>query len=38
MKDRIMHYLDEFANGVSNELANELQTELGLDTQTFQSH
>ncbi len=38
MKDRIMHYLDDFANGTSNELAAELQAELGLDQQTFQSH
>lgn len=38
MKDRIMRYLDEFANGKPNELAPELQGELGLDTATFQSH
>jgi len=38
MKDRIMGYLNEFANGVSNELAVELQKELNLDPQTFQSH
>jgi len=38
MKDRIMRYLDEFANGTSNELAMELQQELGLDSQTFQSN
>jgi len=33
-----MRYLNEFANGVSNELAIELQKELSLDPQTFQSH
>ena len=38
MKDRIMRYLNEFANGESNELAGELQKELSLDPQTFQSH
>ncbi len=38
MKDRIMRYLNEFAHGETNELANELQQELGLDAQTFQSH
>jgi len=38
MKDRIMGYLNEFANGASNELAVELQQELGLDSQTFQSN
>ena len=38
MKDRIMRYLNEFANGTPNELALELQTELGLDPLTFQSH
>jgi len=38
MKDRIMRYLNEFANGESNELATELQKELSLDPQTFQSH
>ncbi len=38
MKNRIMRYLNEFANGQSNELALELQQELNLDPQTFQSH
>ncbi|HTH56447.1 MAG TPA: UvrD-helicase domain-containing protein [Cyclobacteriaceae bacterium] len=38
MKDRIMRYLDEFAQGKPNELAKELQAELGLDAATFQSH
>lgn len=38
MKDRIMRYLDDFANGRANELAAELQSELGLDSSTFQSH
>jgi ATP-dependent helicase/nuclease subunit A len=38
MKDRIMRYLNEFANGEANELALELQKELNLDPQTFQSH
>ncbi|HEV8515157.1 MAG TPA: UvrD-helicase domain-containing protein, partial [Cyclobacteriaceae bacterium] len=37
MKDRIMRYLNEFANGETNELALELQKELNLDPQTFQS-
>lgn len=36
MKDRILAYLDEFANGKSNELAEELKKELGLDNNTFQ--
>jgi len=38
MKDRIMRYLSEFSRGEANELALELQHELGLDSQTFQSH
>ncbi|HLZ17936.1 MAG TPA: UvrD-helicase domain-containing protein [Cyclobacteriaceae bacterium] len=38
MKNRIMHYLNEFVNGEPNELAAELQQELGLDPQTFKSH
>ncbi len=38
MKDRIMRYLNEFSRGETNELAIELQDELGLDPQTFQSH
>lgn len=38
MKDRILAYLDDFAKGKENELAIELQQELGLDPQTFQQH
>ncbi len=38
MKGRIMRYLNEFASGEENELANELRNELALDAQTFQSH
>src|SRR6267154_3376218 len=38
MKDRIMRYMDEFSRGETNELAIELQHELGLDPQTFQGH
>ena len=36
MKDRILSYLDKFANGVDNDLASELQIELKLDAKTFQ--
>jgi ATP-dependent exoDNAse (exonuclease V) beta subunit len=36
MKDRILEYLDEFANGRKNELADELKKELQLDDSTFQ--
>lgn len=36
MKDRILAYLDEFANGSPNELAEELKRELKLDANTFQ--
>lgn len=35
MKDRILSYLDDFANGRANELAEELKKELGLDANTF---
>lgn len=35
MKDRILYYLDAFANGRDNELANELKKELLLDDPTF---
>jgi ATP-dependent exoDNAse (exonuclease V) beta subunit len=35
MKDRILFYLDEFANGRDNELAHELKKELNLDDLTF---
>jgi len=38
MKDRIMQYLNAFASGKANELAQELQKELGLDTPTFQNY
>ena len=36
MKDRILAYLDDFANGRKNELADELKKELGQDDNTFQ--
>lgn len=36
MKDRILTYLDDFANGKQNDLAEELKRELGLDQSTFQ--
>ena len=36
MKDRILAYLDKFANGVPDELAEELKKELKLDANTFQ--
>lgn len=36
MKDRILAYLDQFANGKPNELAEELKAELKLDANTFQ--
>ena len=38
MKDRILNYLDDFAKGRTNELAEELKAELGCDEQTFQQH
>jgi ATP-dependent helicase/nuclease subunit A len=38
MKDRILAYVDEFAKGKPNELANELMTELSQDAQTFQQN
>ncbi|MGC4022077.1 MAG: UvrD-helicase domain-containing protein [Cyclobacteriaceae bacterium] len=38
MKNRIMRYLNEFAQGDQNELALELQKELKLDPQTFQNY
>jgi ATP-dependent helicase/nuclease subunit A len=38
MKDRILAYLDDFAHARPNELAEELQSELSLDAQTFQQH
>lgn len=36
MKDRILDYLDDFANGRDSELTKELQAELKLDAPTFQ--
>ncbi len=36
MKDRILAYLDDFANGRKNELADELKKELRQDDNTFQ--
>lgn len=36
MKDRILAYLDKFANGEADELAEELKKELTLDANTFQ--
>ncbi|MBK5280416.1 MAG: UvrD-helicase domain-containing protein [Bacteroidia bacterium] len=38
MKDRILTYLDRFSKGEANDLAKELQEELGLDASTFQMH
>jgi ATP-dependent helicase/nuclease subunit A len=38
MKDRILFYLDEFAKGNSNDLADELMAELKQDAQTFQQN
>lgn len=38
MKDRILHYLNDFARGGGNSLAEELQRELGMDAQTFQQN
>src|SRR5690348_13123705 len=35
MKDRILEYLDDFANARPNELAKELKKELGFDDLTF---
>ncbi len=36
MKDRILEYLNDFANGKTTALAGELQRELNIDSQTFQ--
>lgn len=36
MKDRILAYLDDFANNRDNDLSEELRTELKLDASTFQ--
>ncbi len=38
MKDRILNYLDAFANGRKSELSEELQRELAMDPQTFRLH
>jgi ATP-dependent helicase/nuclease subunit A len=38
MKDRILDYLDKFAKGEKDELAEELKKETGLDDQTFQQY
>jgi ATP-dependent helicase/nuclease subunit A len=38
MKDRILAYLDEFANGRGGDLAAELKNELALDNLTFQQY
>ncbi|MEK6783356.1 MAG: UvrD-helicase domain-containing protein [Bacteroidota bacterium] len=38
MKDRILAYLDKFANGKENDLSKELQDELKFDASTFQMH
>lgn len=36
MKDRILAYLDDFAQGRENDLSEELRKDLGLDASTFQ--
>jgi ATP-dependent helicase/nuclease subunit A len=38
MKDRILAYLDDFANSRDNDLSEELQKELTLDASTFQMY
>ncbi|MEX2232770.1 MAG: UvrD-helicase domain-containing protein [Cyclobacteriaceae bacterium] len=38
MKDRILEYLDDFAHGRSPALAEELQRELSMDSQTFRQN
>ena len=38
MKDRILAYLDAFANGKTNELSDELKSALHLDDQIFQQY
>jgi ATP-dependent exoDNAse (exonuclease V) beta subunit len=38
MKDRILQYLDDFARGRDHALADELQRELAMDSQTFRQH
>lgn len=38
MKDRILHYLHKFSNGLSDNVADELKRELKLDDTTFRQH
>ena len=38
MKDRILAYLNDFSNGVQNDLSRELQQELSMDAATFQNY
>lgn len=38
MKDRILAYLDDFANARDNDLSEELRNDLGLDASTFQMY
>jgi ATP-dependent exoDNAse (exonuclease V) beta subunit len=38
MKDRIIAYLNDFAEGKQNDLSLELQKELGFDAQSFQNY
>ena len=38
MKDRILFYLDKFANGLDESLADELKEELNFDDSTFRQH
>lgn len=38
MKDRILAYLDDFANARENDLSEELRKEFGLDASTFQMY
>ena len=38
MKDRILEYLDSFAQGKGHALADELQKELNMDSLTFRQH
>lgn len=38
MKDRILFYLDRFANGLDESLADELKKELNFDESTFRQH
>jgi ATP-dependent exoDNAse (exonuclease V) beta subunit len=38
MKDRILDYLNRFANGLPSDLSEELKTDLNLDDQTFKQY